>query len=563
MFAFVTSFINSKLLCTLCVMFVTVSQAAVHDPRAIAADPFTATKAIAPALANLGDHQFIVTTDVAASQAFVNQGYRLTLGFNHSEALRAFKEAVRLDPNNAMAYWGWALVLGPNLNLPMQPSVQDQAFMAVSKAESLKDKVSSREKAYIEALAVRYSDDKDVSREKLDTDYATAMAKLVKQYPEDLDAATLYAAAIMNTNPWDYWFRDGSPKQHTQVILSTLQSVLDRNPNHAGANHYLIHTVEAFRPELGVAAADRLGKLMPGAGHLVHMPSHIYMRVGRYADSYAANAAAIVADEGYITQCRAQGLYPLGYYPHNIHFLVWSAMFQGRSNAAIAAARQVADKIPKFGGENTWGLNEAFLSQPLFVLVRFGQWKAIQAEPRPHKNARFITGVWLYAQGMAAIHQGQLKRAQKHLESLNDMQKIVASDANYYVGFGAAGQLLAIANNVLAGEIEGKKENYTKAISHLEKAARLEDALMYNEPPDWYFPVRHILGALLLEANLPAEAEVVYWEDLRRNPENGYSLFGLKQSLLAQDNIAVAKVIDNRFVKAWADADVVLTSSRF
>ena len=563
MFVFLSKCFNFNHLAILGLLFSSITIGAVHDPRALEADPFTATTAIAPALGNLGDHQFIVTTKVAASQEFVNQGYRLTLGFNHSEALRAFKEAVRLDKNNAMAFWGWALVLGPNLNLPMQPNVQAQAYMAISKAVALKNTVSAREKAYIEALAVRYSDDENASRSLLDSAFADAMAKLVKAYPDDLDAATLYAAAIMNTNPWDYWYRDGSPKKHTEVILSTLQSVLKRNPNHAGANHYLIHTVEAFRPELGVAAADRLGNLMPGAGHLVHMPSHIYMRVGRYADSYAANAKAITADEGYITQCRAQGLYPLAYYPHNIHFLVWSAMFQGRSEAAINAARQVADKIPKFGSENTWGLNEAFLSQPLFVLVRFGQWQTIQAEPRPPEKARFINGVWLYAQGMAAIHQGRVKQAEKYLQELSNMQNAVVKDANYYVGFGAAGQLLSIANNVLAGEIAGKKGQFEIAISHLEKAARLEDGLRYNEPPDWYFPVRHILGALLLEADLPAEAEVVYWEDLRRNPENGYSLFGLMQSLLAQGNDEVAQVIDIRLAKAWADADVTLKSSRF
>ena len=321
--------------------------AQIHDPKALEADPRTATGPIAPVLSGLGNHHFPVTTQNDRSQYFFNQGFRLTMGFNHSEALRAFKEAARLDPNNAMAYWGWALVLGPNLNLPMQADVMPQAYAAIQTAQRLKDRVSARERAYIEALATRYSNGPEVDRGLLDRAYVQAMKKLMAQYPDDLDAATLYAAAIMNTNPWDYWYPDGTPKPQTKVVMATLQSVIERNSDHAGAHHYLIHTVEAFRPELGVTSADRLGKLMPGAGHLVHMPAHIYMRVGRYTDSYAANVAAIKADEGYITQCRAQGLYPLGYYPHNIHFLVWSAMFMGRSQAALAAARKVAAKIPQ------------------------------------------------------------------------------------------------------------------------------------------------------------------------------------------------------------------------
>jgi len=275
------------------------------------------------------------------------------LGFNHSEALRSFKEAVRLDPNNAMAYWGWALVLGPNLNLGMLPEVAPKAYGAMHKALALKDRVTPRERDYIEALATRYSDDAQAGRAPLDTAYAAAMERLAAKYPDDPHAWTLYAAALMNTSPWDYWYRDGSPKPATIEILAALERALELDPDNVGAHHYRIHAVEAFRPELGVASADRLGDLMPGAGHLVHMPSHIYMRVGRYADSYAANAKAVIADENYITQCRAQGLYPLGYYPHNLHFLAWSAMFQGRSGAAIAAARKVASKIKAISKNNT------------------------------------------------------------------------------------------------------------------------------------------------------------------------------------------------------------------
>ena len=537
--------------------------AQVHDPRALSADPKTAIGPIAPKLSGLGNHHIKVTTKSVESQYFFDQGFRLTLGFNHSEALRSFKEAVRLDPGNAMAYWGWALALGPNLNLPMQKNVVSQTYHAIQMAISLKDRVTPRERAYIEALATRYSSDPKADRGALGAAYSDAMHSLMTTYPDDLDAATLYAAAVMNTNPWDYWYRDGTPKSHTEIVMATLQSVIKRNPQHAGAHHYLIHTVEAFRPELGVASADQLGNLMPGAGHLVHMPSHIYMRVGRYSDSYDANVRAVEADEGYITQCRAQGLYPLAYYPHNLHFMVWSAMFQGRSKEAVSAARKVADKIPVESKDNTWALYEAFRSQPMFVLVRFGMWDAMLVEPAPDKDARFMNGVWHYGRGMAFSNQGKLSLAKAELGKLAHLRINAESDPSYYLGFGAAGDLLTIAENILAGEIAGKQGDFTVAIAHLERAVRLEDGLLYSEPSSWSFPVRHNLGAILLDAGLPAEAEVVYWEDLRRNPKNGHSLYGLKQSLLSQGKENIAEVIDGRLKKAWKNADVSLTSSRY
>lgn len=540
-----------------------IVSAQIHDPIALSADPITATGSIAPILAGLGDHHIEVTTNSERSQYFFDQGYRLTLGFNHSEALRSFKEAVRLDPNNAMAYWGWALVLGPNLNLPMQEDVVSQAYSALQKAVILKEQVSGWEKAYIEALAVRYSHDPKADRALLDEAYADAMADVVRRYPDDLDAMTLYAAALMNTNPWDYWYADGSPKPKTEIILSTLQSVIDRDPNHAGAHHYLIHVVEAFRPELGINSADKLGKLMPGAGHLVHMPSHIYMRVGRYADSYTINALAAKADEGYITQCRAQGLYPLAYYPHNLHFMVWSAMFQGRSEKALVTARKVAEAIPVNSKENSWALYESFRSQPMFVMVRFGRWDEMLAEPQPDRKAHFMKGVWHYGRGLAYVNQGKIVQAQKELGHLVSLRERAGKDQSYFLGFSVVDKLLTIAEEILIGEIAAKQGNQSRAIGHLERAVRLEDGLFYNEPSDWYFPVRHVLGAVLLEAGFPAEAEVVYWEDLRRNPKNGYSLFGLNQSLKAQGKTAVAKVVYERFKRAWQHADTNLKSSRY
>ena len=538
-----------------------VSQAMIHDPRAIDADPTNAAEPIAPRLKGLGVHEHPVTTSSPESQYFFDQGLRLTYGFNHSEALRSFKEAVRLDPNNAMAYWGWALVLGPNLNLAMQPEVAEQAFKAVQTAMALRDKVSQAERDYIEALAVRYAPVAPEDRSSLDAAYAQAMAKLVAKYPDDLDAATLYAAALMNLSPWNYWNGDGSPKENTKKLLAALQSVVDRNGKHPGALHYHIHAVEAVHPRRGEASADSLQDLMPGAGHMVHMPSHIYMRLGRYADSFNANRRASDADAQYITQCRAQGIYPLNYYPHNLHFLVWSAMFQGRSEAAMAGAREVQSKVPVDMAGNAFGAYETFLAQPLYVMVRFGLWEQVLAEPEPVASNRFMRGVWHYARGMAYSNTGKPGEAAAELAALLTLRKDLPDD--YLIGFGTGPLLLTIAEHVLGGDIALQAGDFDEAIALLARAVRLEDSLLYNEPPDWYFPTRHVFGAVLLAAGYPREAEVVYWEDLRKNPSNGYGLLGLSQALAAQGNEADANRAANQFKSAWAEADVELSSSRF
>ena len=538
--------------------------ARIHDQVALAADPATAQGPIAPLLEGLGDHHFPVTTRIPESQIFFDQGLRLTYAFNHSEALRAFKEAARLDPDNAMAYWGWALVLGPNLNLPMVPDVAPQAYSAIQQAAARKDKVSERERAYIEALSSRYSSDPSTDRASLDSAYARAMEDLVERYPDDLDAATLYAASLMNLSPWDYWNLDGSPKGRTEEVLTTLQSVIDRNPRHPGALHYYIHTVEARHPERGEQPADQLAGLMPGAGHLVHMPAHIYMRIGRYSDSYEANRRAVAADENYITQCRAQNIYPLNYYPHNIHFMAWSAMFQGRPEEALQAARKIVDKVPPelSADKNVWALYETFLSQPMFVMVRFGMWEAMLAEPQPDLESRFMTGIWHYGRALAYLHTGQSGAARQELRELSAARKAMG-EIDHYVGYATAGTLLTIAEEIVQGEISYATGSTVEGLAHLERAVRLEDGLRYNEPPDWYFPVRHYLGAMLLDAGRPNEAEVVYAADLRKNPDNGYALYGLYHSLEQQGKKQDAGAIGERFENAWADATHTLTSSRF
>jgi tetratricopeptide (TPR) repeat protein len=517
---------------------------------------------LAPRLQKLGDHKFPVTTDSDRAQLFINQGMNLTYGFNHKEADRSFKEAARLDPDCAMAYWGMALALGPNINLPMSPDAAPLAYEFIQKAISLKDKVSAKEQVYIDALAVRYAGVAPPDRKKYDLAYADAMKNMHMQFPNDLDVATLYAESVMNLRPWDYWTRDGKPFPETVEIMNVLESVLAQNPNHPGAIHLYIHTVEYARPQLAESGADRLLKLVPGAGHLVHMPSHIYRRIGRYDDATLSNLAAIEADEDYITQCRAQGVYPLAYYPHNIHFLWDSATMEGRSVMALEAAQKSSSKVP----EGVWRdipLLHQFLVAPLFAYTRFGKWDMILAEPQPPEDSPFWNGIWHYARGLSFTAKGDLDAAG---DELSELKKISAIDwlADYRVTFSRNGAkaILDISISVLSGEIQAKQGKYDAAIAELHRGVLLEDNLIYNEPPDWHIPVRQVLGAVLIEAGRPEEAEAIYWQDLRQNRENGWSLFGLMQSLRSQGKKAEAEAIETRFDNAWSKADIVIPASR-
>jgi tetratricopeptide (TPR) repeat protein len=388
------------------------------------------------------------------------------------------------------------------------------------------------------------------------------MRGLHEKYPEDTDAATLYAAATMELSPWNYWTPDGRPRERTPDLLAVLEAVLERDPRHEGALHYYIHAVESVDPRRGERAADALRDLAPGAGHLLHMPSHIYMQLGRYAESYDSNVEATEADEGYLAQCRAQGIYPLNYYPHNVHFLAWAAFMQGRSAEALAAARKVAAGVPTDLEGDDWALFETFLAMPLFTMVRFGMWDEVAAEPEPADHTLFTKGVWRYARGMAAVHGGERKRAARELAEL---RRVGANPraASIPVGFSTVERLLDIAASVLAGEIDAARGRHDAAVAHLDRALRLESGLQYNEPPAWYYPVRHTLGAVLLEAGRPVEAEIVYWDDLVENPENGWALYGLWRALEAQGRDAEAAGIKERFDAAWAAADDELDSSRF
>ncbi|MBL8266175.1 tetratricopeptide repeat protein [Steroidobacter sp.] len=519
--------------------------------------------AIAPRLQNVGKHTFPVTTQSEQAQRFINQGLNLTYGFNHAEAGRAFAEAARLDPNAAMAYWGQALVLGPNINAAMAPEEEPKALAHIRKAQSLKGKVSQRERDYIDALALRFTG-KPEDRAAADQAYAGAMRILQETYPDDLDAATLYAESVMDLRPWNYWTRDGRPYDQTHDIITALDRVIAKNPEHPGALHYYIHLWEASNtPEKAEAAADRLLPLAPAAGHLVHMPGHIYQRVGRYTDAMKANQMAILADEDYITQCRAQGLYPLGYYPHNVHFLWFAASMAGQSKIAIDAANKTAQAIPPAALKEL-PILQSFVLVPDYALVRFGKWDEILAAPAPRADTLFTRGVRHYARGMAFMRKKDFASATKEIDAVRQIAKdpkLIETPSS--MSLNLADSVLRVAVEVLDGEFAAAQGNYDKAIAHLDRAVRYHDNLVYTEPDDWHAPVRHALGAVLLDAGRPAEAEAVYWEDLRRNPKNGWALFGLAKALQAQNKTDQAKVAEADFKKAWADSDVTLTASRF
>jgi tetratricopeptide (TPR) repeat protein len=519
------------------------------------------TGELAPRLQNLGVHTFPVTTKSKKAQLFVNQGVNLAYGFNHAEAGRAFREAARLDPNCAMCYWGQAVVLGPNINVPMTPDDEPKAYELARKAVAMKARATPRERAYIDALAKRYTGRKE-DRAAANQAFADAMRDLARKYPADLDAQTMYAESLMDLRPWNYWTGDGRPHPGTEEIVATLEKVLARNKNHPGANHLYIHAVEATKsPERAEAAADRLGPLMPGAGHMVHMPSHIYQRVGRYADAVAANVAAAKADEDYISQCRAQGLYPMVYYPHNIHFLWYAATAEGRSKEAIEAARKTASRVSD-EQLDALPLLGAFRVVPVYALARFGKWDEVLAEPVPADRHLFMKGISHYTRGLAFLGKGNLDAAEKELD---EVRRIAADKALDFTLFSpnSAAAIFAPAPEVLAGELAARRKQYDIAIAHLSRAVRLEDSLFYTEPEEWHYPARQALGAVLLEAGRAREAETVYWDDLRRHADNGWSLFGLAQALRAQDKKAEADAVQARFDKAWSRADVKLSASRF
>jgi len=531
-----------------------------HHADAAPAKSPSRGKTGAPLFTDVGNYHREITTCSDAAQRYFDQGLTLAYAFNHAEAVRSFTEAARLDEDCAMAWWGVALAYGPNINKPMAVEDNPKAWEAVQKARALAaaGHASAVEKAMIEALSTRYAEKAPDDRSPLDRAYADAMREVVKRLPADNDAATLFAESLMDLMPWDYWTKQARPKPETQELLAALEGVIARDAGHPGANHYYIHAVEAVEPGKALASADRLLHFAPGAGHLVHMPAHIYLRLGLYREATVSNELASKADQSYIAQCNAQGFYPAMYYPHNMHFLWYTNAMEGRSAASIAAAKEIAAH-----GEHM-ALGEAQRLRPLLaaVLVRFGRWDEVLAQPRPSQDQPYETAMWHYTRGLALAAKGRTAEAD---EALATVRRIAADEATKALNTphlpGAT--LIQIAADDLAGQVALKKGDPDRAVAELSKAVELEDTLPYMEPPFSYMPMRHGLGAALLAAGKAHEAEAVYREDLKRSPNNGWSLFGLAQALRAQGADAAAREVTERFNAAWVRADMRISSSRF
>ena len=459
-----------------------------------------------------------------------------------------------------MPYWGIALALGPNINSAMGKKAEHRAIEMVQKARRLVDRAVPVEQAYIEALATRYVSRKASKRKGLDEAYAKAMRSVVQRFPEDDDAATLFAEALMDLRPWDFWKPDGRPQPGTDEIVTTLESVLARNPDHPGACHYYLHAIEAsLQPELALPCAERLPGLMPGAGHLVHMPAHIYMRIGKYHEAVERNQQAAHVDERYLASQHPTGEYADGYYAHNLHFLWASLVMEGRNVEAMKAARDLTATITEEEArKDRW--KELYLPTPIFSMIRFGRWEELLREPPPPKGLRLMEGMWRLGRGLALVATNRLPGAEGEHVALAGLTKQIRRDRTTEEKTQRA--LLKIAERVLSGEIAVRRQRYDDAIRLFEDAIKIEEALPYSEPPLWPLSVRHHLGAAFLLADRPSEAESVYHADLLRHPDNGWALIGLIQSLRAQQKDEQAAEAEDRFKKAWAHADFIPAASR-
>lgn len=513
-----------------------------------------------PLYDNLGDHHYSISTSEPLAQRYFDQGLRLYYAFNHQEAIRAFKEAARQDPDCALCYWGIALARGPNINAPMDAAAGVAAYGALQQA--LARKSGGSEQALLRALATRYAAEPPTDRTALDAAYAEAMGALARQYPKDLEVATLYAESLMDLSPWQYWSRDGKPRPNTPELLAQLERVIAANPNHPGACHFFIHAVEAAQPERAVPCAERLAGLMPGAGHLVHMPGHIYIRVGRYEDAIKANEHAVHADESYIRdQSPAFGIYVAGYYPHNYDFLAFAASMIGRSGQAIAATQKMAALVPQpMLRQPGMTYLQHHQTRQLQMRVRFGHWDPLLAAEAPPADLPHARALWHYARGRALAAKGEVAAAEAELSQLRAIAQDPRMD-ELRLEFNNSGAVLGIATPVLAGHIAAAKGDHPNAIAQLREAASLEDALVYGEPPEWSVPVRQELGLVLLQAQRNAEAEQAFEQDLKRFPDNGWSLHGLARALRAQNRDAEAQSTLQRFQKIWAGADMQLAAA--
>ncbi|MBF5045424.1 hypothetical protein FGE12_23665 [Aggregicoccus sp. 17bor-14] len=508
-------------------------------------------------LPDLGSLHYPATQN-AQAQAFFDQGLRLVYGFNHDEAARSFARAAQLDPRCALCFWGAALALGPNYNVPMLPDRAQAAWEGVQRAQALAPSASPVQRALIGAIAKRYPgpEPKDPpAMQPYSEAYARAMEAVAQQFPDDLDVQVLTAEAQMNLRPWKLWGLDGTPAPGTEAIVARLERVLARDPDHPGANHYYIHVVEASpTPDRALPSAERLAGLMPGAGHVVHMPAHIFQRVGRYADASEANRRAVKADDAYLARTKPPGYYPM-YLAHNWGFLAFSASMQGRAEEAVHAARESARAAPPEMLKMMPGM-DFFISEPLLAMVRFGRYDALLREPRPDPKYPVMTGLWLHAHGLALAAKGRLPEARQAAAELAKLARTVPADMP--AGNNTARDVLGVASQVLEAGI-AERARAPDALERWAAAVKAADGLAYSEPADWFYPVRHFQGAALIDAKRFPEAEAVFREDLRRNPKNGWALFGLAQALQGEGHAPEAEAVRAQFREAWAQADTPLT----
>jgi tetratricopeptide (TPR) repeat protein len=524
---------------------------------AIAQQPAASGATAVCTATGFGKVHHVVKTNSPEAQQLFDHGLALDYGFNHNQAQRCFQRAAELDPNMGMAYWGIALVLGTNYNLPVDAEREKQAYEAVQKALVLSASGPAVERDYIRALATRYTNATNPDYEKLETTYHDAMRDVYKRYPDDLDAATLFAESGMNLHPWKLYDRNGKPASGTEEIVGVLQSVLKRDPNHLGANHFYIHAVEASaHPETGLPSAQRLAGLAPASGHLVHMPAHIYIRTGDHEDSEKTNVAAARVDEAYFAVAHPQGIYPMMYYTHNLHFIAVENAFMGNYAESLAAANRVQEFVAPHVKE--MDMLDAFYSLPLQIMVRFHRWSDILATPQPDASFAMSNGFWHFARALAQANSGKLDQARTELAALRTLTPAMSKISTNPQGPHDAEVIPEMMAHLVEAYIARAQKQSDVAISHLRSAVSLEDSMDYNEPPDWLYPLREPLGAALLQAGKANEAEKVFREDLMQNPNNARSFFGLAESVRAQGKTAEATRAQEQFRQAWKKADTKL-----
>jgi tetratricopeptide (TPR) repeat protein len=508
-----------------------------------------------PLYRDLGSYHMAITTRSPVAQRFFDQGLRLTYGFNHDEAIKAFREAARLDSTCAMCWWGIAYALGPNINAPMDTSAVKPAWEALKRAVRAAPHVGPRDRAYVRALEARYAADPPANRAALDSAWSRAIGEVARRYPRDDDAATLYAESLMDLRPWNYWSNAGKPRApSTLETVAVLERVVKRRLDHPGACHFYIHAIEASTfAARAVPCAERLGNLVPGAGHLVHMPTHIYMRLGRWEDAVDHNAQAVHVDQAYVDARHPTGVYPLGYVPHNYH-VMWEALeMLGRSEEALSAARTIAEKVPA-DAVRAIPPFEYYSPVVLFTLARFSRWDDALREPAPPPDLRYTTGIWHYVRGLAHGAKGDFAAAAAERDSVSAIAARIPPEMTANLNSERA--LLEVAEHHLAGDIAARQGRTDDAVRALRAGIAVEDELTYDEPSAWPLPLRQQLGAVLLAAGRAKEAERAYREDLVRYPRNGWSLRGLAESLKAQGRAKDGAAIEAQFRKVWARADV-------